>query len=181
MRVTYGRQIALKKFLDGISIETFLPMTEKVQRKGKSVHSKRVPAISNLIFVHTQKKLLDELKHTRAEAEPLRYMTRPVHLSPTSDPFNEIIVVPDKQMLDFIRVASAPDDERTFLTADDLKAHAGASVIIASGPFKGVEGVIKRIHGNRRVVIELAGIGGVCINFIPSKYLIKKDNNADKG
>ena len=39
--------------------------------------------------------------------------------------------------------------------------------------FAGVEGTIKRIHGTRHVVIELNGIGGVCINFIPRSSMIE--------
>lgn len=100
-------------------------------------------------------------------------MTRPVRTD--SGMINEIIVVPDRQMDNFIQVASAPDDQRTFLTVDDLRGKDGASVVISSGPFAGVEGVIKRIKGNRRVVVEIEGIGGVCINFVPSKFIIKKE------
>lgn len=173
MRVTYGREQIVKEFLDTIDVETFLPMTERVRRVGNKIVHEKVAAISNLIFVHSDKKNIDTLKHTRAQAEPLRYMTRPVRTD--YGMINEIIVVPDNQMDNFIHVASAPDDQRTFLTADDLHGHAGDCVVISSGPFAGVEGVIKRIKGNRRVVVEIAGVAGVCINFVPSKFIIKKE------
>ncbi len=140
---------------------------------GNEIVHEKVPAISNLIFVHSDKKTIDTLKHTRAQAEPLRYMTR--HLRADDGIRHEIIIVPDNQMDDFIHVASAPDDQRTFLTADDLHGHAGDCVVISSGPFAGVEGIIKRIKGNRRVVVEIAGVAGVCINFVPSKFIIKKE------
>ncbi len=173
MRVTYGREQIVKEFLDTIDVETFLPMTERVRRVGNKIVHENVPAISNLIFVHSDKKTIDTLKHTRAQAEPLRYMTRPVRTD--CGMINEIIVVPDRQMDNFIQVASAPDDQRTFLTADDLHGHAGDCVVISSGPFAGVEGVIKRIKGNRRVVVEIAGVAGVCINFVPGRFIIRKD------
>lgn len=173
MRVTYGREQIVKEFLDTIDVETFLPMTERVRRVNNRIVHEKVPAISNLIFVHSDKKTIDTLKHTRAQAEPLRYMTR--HLRADDGIRHEIIIVPDNQMDDFIHVASAPDDQRTFLTADDLHGHAGDCVVISSGPFAGVEGIIKRIKGNRRVVVEIEGIGGVCINFVPSKFIIKKE------
>ena len=172
MRVTYGREVHVKEFLDSIAVETFLPMTTRTIRDGNHIRHERVPAIGNLIFIHSQKKNIDNLKHTRIEAEPLRYMTR--HLRADDGIRHEIIIVPDNQMDDFIHVTSAPDDQRTFLTVDDLRGKNGASVVISSGPFAGVEGVIKRIKGNRRVVVEIEGIGGVCINFVPSKFIIKK-------
>ena len=173
MRVTYGREVRVRDFLNSIDVETFLPMTERTRRDGKHIRHERVPAISNLIFIHSEKHNIDILKHSRAEAEPLRYMTRPLR---TDDGIrHEIIIVPDNQMDDFMHVASAPEDQRTFLTADDLRGKDGASVVISSGPFAGVEGVIKRIKGNRRVVVEIDGIGGVCINFVPKAFIIRKD------
>lgn len=171
MRVTYGREVFVKNFLDGEKIETFLPMTDKAWRDGGRIRHKLVPAVSNLLFVRSEKKRLDLLKHTRRDAEPLRYMIRPV--SAERNAMNEIITVPDRQMYNFMKVAEGPEDQRTFLTASDLQGHAGDTVTITSGPFAGVEGVIKRIKGNRRVVVEIEGVAGVCINFVPSKFMIK--------
>lgn len=174
MRVTYGREMRVKAFLDSIDVESFLPMTNKVSKVVGRIRHETVPAISNLIFVHSSLSIINELKHTRQDAEPLRYMTRPITVDKALK--NEIIVVPDKQMDNFIKVASGSDDERTFLSTSDLRGHAGDKVLITNGPFKGVEGVIKRIKGNRRVVVEIAGIAGVCINFVPKSFMISSKN-----
>ena len=171
MRVTYGREMAVKSFLDSINVETFLPMTDHTWREGKSIKHKRVPAISNLIFVHDRRNHITELKHTRREAEPLRYMMRQTVSG--KELVAEVIVVPDRQMDNFMRVAEGPEEQRTFLAAEDLKGHDGARVVITSGPFAGVEGVIKRVKGNKRVTIKIDGVGGVCINFVPKTFILK--------
>ena len=74
-------------------------------------------------------------------------------------------------MQNFIKAASAPEELFTYLTTDDLVGKAGHRVVITSGPFKGVEGIIKRVHGNKRVVIELEGLGGLAINFVPKTLM----------
>lgn len=171
MRVTYGRELSVKTFLDAAQVENFLPMRTAVSKVGHRVVKKRVPALSNLIFVRDTMEHITLLKQTRAEAEPLRYMIR--H---TLDPLHEcdeIIVVPDRQMTNFLRVAAGPEDEYVYLTPLELQGRVQGSVRIVSGPFQGVEGVIKRIHGNKQVVVELEGLGGISIRFVPKHFMVK--------
>lgn len=173
MRVTYGREVAVKAFLDSIGVEAYLPMTEKSWRDGKAIRHKRMPAISNLLFVHDCQKHITQLKHTQREAEPLRYMTKPTGAEKYAS--WEILIVPDRQMENFLKVATGPEEQRTFLKVEEMRGKAGEKVVITSGPFAGVEGVIKRIHGNKHVTVELEGIGGVCINFVPKAFLLKTE------
>lgn len=171
MRVTYGRQIKTKAFLDSLNIENFMPMTTKTIKQDNRIRHKSVPAISNLIFVRHTMNHLNHMKRTMEEAAPLRYMTR--QSVETKDAPLEILTVPDKQMESFIKVASASDDERTYLKPDELTGKTNGKVLIISGPFKGVEGTIKRVHGNKRVVVELESLGGVCINFVPKSTMME--------
>ena len=56
MRVTYGREEKIKEHLDSENIECFLPMCYRfVEKFGKKVQ-KLVPAIDNLIFIHSTKE-----------------------------------------------------------------------------------------------------------------------------
>ena len=171
MRVTYGREQSLKSFLDAVGVENFLPMKTAVSKVGHRIVKKRVPALSNLIFVRDTMEHITQMKQTRAEAEPLRYMVRRA-LDPQHE-CNEVIVVPDKQMDNFLLVAAGPEDEYTYLSPMELQGREQGMVKIVSGPFKGVEGVIKRIHGNKQVVVELEGVGGITIHFVPKNFMMK--------
>lgn len=175
MRITYGRQMKVKPELEALGMEFYLPMKEKVEKKNGHVRHKVVPAISNLIFIHDNQETISQLKQQHGYVSTLRYLVRPNRLDPTIP--GEIIVIPDKQMEEFKRVSSAPSDLITFLTEDDLKGHVHAHVVITSGPFKGVHGVIKRVHGNKHVVVEIEGVAGVCINFVPKDFIIKTSEN----
>ena len=169
MRVTYGREMKVKAFVEAHGVTCFLPMKPQMNCENGKVSHTEVPAISNLLFVNDSFEHILYFKHSCEEAMPLRWMTRPktaAHNAP-----NEVMVVPERQMQNFIKAASAPEELFTYLTTDDLVGKAGHRVVITSGPFKGVEGIIKRVHGNKRVVIELEGLGGLAINFVPKTLM----------
>ena len=172
MRVTYNRQLRVKANLDRLGVENFLPMREHTERRNGRIRHCRRPAISNLIFVRSTMERITKLKHTDPVSALMRYMTRrPVD---RPDAPAEILTVPEREMDNFIKATAGPESEYTYLRPDELRGHEHGRVLICSGPFAGVEGTIKRIHGTRRVVIELNGIGGICINFVPSQSLIKR-------
>lgn len=169
MRVTYHREMKIKSMLDESSIENFVPM-QYVLVETKSEGKKRMlqPAIHNLVFVRSTQETLTHLKMTHKEFAPMRYMMkRP--LDNTQAP--EIMTIPDEQMSNFMKVASIQDDRVFFLNYDELRNNMGKRVRVTDGFFSGVEGIIKRINRNKRVVVQLEGLAAVAIAFIPSSQL----------
>ena len=105
---------------------------------------------------------------TDEDFSPLRYMmTRP--LDPTVRP--SIIHVPDLEMENFMRVASLTDDRVQFLDYASVANKVGRRCIIIQGDLAGLEGTVKRIQGNRHVVVQLEGIIAAALAFIPSAHL----------
>ena len=171
MRVTYNRQLRVKANLDRLGVENFLPMREHTERRNGRIRHCRRPAISNLIFVRSTMERITKLKHTDPVSALMRYMTRrPVD---RPDAPAEILTVPEREMDNFIKATAGPESEYTYLRPDELRGHEHGRVLICSGPFAGVEGTIKRIHGTRHVVIELSNLGGLAINFVPKAYLME--------
>ena len=121
-----------------------------------------MPAINNLIFVHSTKERISELKVSNELLEPLRYM-----IDQTAGEAHTIMTVPDKQMENFMRVASVTDDSVMFLDETTIVGKEGKRVEIMGGPFEGVTGVIRRVKRCKRVVVELEGIACVAIAFVP--------------
>ncbi len=167
MRVTYHRELKIKSLLDELGIENFLPMHyELIETKTGGKKSVLTPAIHNLLFVHSTQERLTELKMTREELSPMRYI-----MKRSLDKQSEILTVPDQQMDNFMRVASVQDDRVMFLDCNNFINKIGQRVKIIDGFFAGVEGVIKRINKNKRVVVQLEGLAAVAIAFIPSSQL----------
>ena len=167
MRVTYSRELKVKAELDRLEIENFLPMTYKViDADTENFHRKLVPAINNLIFVHSSKDQISSLKSTNAVLQPLRYI-----MDRTAQQAHTIMTVPDAQMQNFMRVASKTDDSVMFLNDETVIGKVGKRVLITGGVFDGVTGVIRRVKRCKRVVVELEGIASVAIAFVPSVLL----------
>ena len=168
MRVTYNRELKVKASLEQEGIETFLPVTRKLVERAGHRRFELVPAIHNLLFVHSTREQLTLLKMTDEDFSPLRYMmTRP--LDPTIRP--QVIYVPDHQMQNFIRVASITDDRVLFLDYAAVANKVGRRVIITEGDFAGIEGIVKRVNHNRRVVIQLEGVAAVALAFVTPSHL----------
>ena len=170
MRVTYQREMKVKAELERLGIENFVPMKYKVveSRNQGTTELRRelVPAINNLIFVHSSQERISGLKASNKVLEPLRYM-----MDRTAEKANTILTVPDVQMENFIRVASVTDDSVMFLDEESVVGKEGKRVEIMGGAFEGVTGVIRRVKRCKRVVVELEGIASVAIAFVPAGWL----------
>lgn len=103
-------------------------------------------------------------------------MTRPVPVSGDVGLKREIIRVPDRQMEDFMRVASIDDDRVMFLDYNDFVAGPGRRVKVTEGFFAGVEGTVKRIKNNRHVVVQIEGVAAVAIAYVPAKCLVSVES-----
>ena len=168
MRVTYSREMKVKGEFERLEIENFVPMTYRVVEKQNESDFQRelVPAISNLIFVKSTQEKITELKRTNEVLEPLRYM-----LDYTNGDGPVIMTVGEREMENFMRVASKTDDSVMFLDENTIVGKEGKRVKIMGGAFEGVEGVIRRVKRCKRVVVELEGIASVAIAHVPVGWL----------
>lgn len=167
MRVTYQREMKVKAELDRLGIENFVPMTYKmVDADTDNPCRKLVPAIRNLIFVRSTQERISHLKSSNEALEPLRYM-----IDQTAQQPHTIMTIPDRQMQNFMRVASKSDDSVMFLDDESVVGKEGKRVEIIGGAFEGVTGVIRRVKRCKRVVVEIEGVASVAIAFVPAGLL----------
>jgi transcription antitermination factor NusG len=172
MRVTYSREVAFKEYLDVREIESFIPMRYQECYSGGRKCRKLIPVIHNLVFVYSSKKLLDTIKKEVEDRLPVRYiMDREVHCP---------IVIPEKQMRDFIAVAGTYDEQLIWLDPSTTTYKKGDKVRITGGLFTGVEGELVRIKGDRRVVVSIQGFMAVATAFIHPSLVEKIDPEQEK-
>ena len=160
----------MKAELDRLGIENFVPMRYKVmesQNDGDTeLRRVLVPAINNLIFVRSTQERLSELKRRNEVLEPLRYM-----MDHTVSKEHAIMTVADREMENFMRVASRTDDSVMFLDDETIVGKEGKRVEIMGGAFEGVTGVIRRVKRCKRVVVEIEGVASVAIAWVPVTLL----------
>lgn len=164
-----SRQRKLKALLDeeeGVE-RTYIPM-EFV--KVNDIKMDFAPMVVNFIFVRTTLNQMRQIKADMVHYEPLRFIMHPV-CDEKFQAHNEILTVPDWQMEDFIRVTAEPNEKVIFLDNLDYAFRPSQEVQITDGPYTGVIGRIKRIHGNKCVVLPLQGAMAVAILDVPRKFL----------
>lgn len=171
MRVTYSRELKVKAELERLEIENFIPMTYKLV-DSENPHRELVPAINNLIFVRSTQERISHLKLSNEVLHPLRYM-----LDQTAQKTHTIMTVTDRQMENFMRVASRTDNSVIFLNGENYVGKEGRRVKIIGGIFEGVTGVIRRVKRCKRVVVELEGIASVAIVFVSAVMLKEIPNH----
>ena len=141
IRVTFNREMKVKDDLDLRGIDSFIPMKYVMTtRRGRRV-KKLVPSIHNLIFFHIEPSLMKEYKaNTRL---PIRYIMNPATKKP--------VVVPDKEMQNFIAVAGTYEEQLEYIVPKPGQFTRGDRVRILGGPFEGAEGILKffqsSLHG----------------------------------
>lgn len=165
LRVTYGRELQARDAFDALSIPSFVPMRYEYVVRNHKKERKLVPAVSNLVFAHTQKATLDRLKHTSLPY--LRYIMK--HDGNLSMP----LTVRNDDMENFIRVARQVEEDIRYINPGDYDLKAGEHVRVIGGPFVGTVGTLVKVRGARskRVVVELEGVLHVASTAIPVNWL----------
>ena len=158
IRVSYSRELALKAILDAEKIENFIPMRyEYVIKSGKRVR-RLLPAIHNLVFVHSTRKRIDALKDELESSMPIRFIMNREFCRP--------VVIPDAQMRSIILVAGSHEEAILYVEPAELHLAKGQKVRITGGVFEGVIGEFVRIRHDRRVVVNIEGVMAVATTFI---------------
>lgn len=165
MSAPYRRELKAMDYLQSKGIECFVPMINAIVEKRNGIKQRRqVPAIHNLIFVHSSKAVIQELKRG---VDFLQYRTTPKNGK------NTPIIVPDKQMQQFMAVTQAANDELTYLRPEEVNISQGTKVRLHGGAFDGTEGIFVKVRGkrNRRVVLLIEGVAAVAMAEISTKFI----------
>lgn len=173
LRVSYSRELKLKDFLDSYGLETFIPMQYKRVEKDGQRKRVRVPAVHNLVFVRATYDQIRTIREKSAVHLPFFILYDRATRKP--------LVIPDRQMHNFMLVAGAENESLLYFSADEIPFQKGRRVRVLSGPFAGAVGVMIRLRRDRRVVVEIPGVMAVATTFIHPSFLSFCSDSADSG
>ena len=163
LRVTYCRELKIQTRLLERGLKTFVPMMIKREVKNGKTISKKVSAVKNLLFAYASREEIEAYMLSEGDKPITHFMWDKA----TSQP----IVVPSKQMEDFILVCSESADEIIYLSRISDKLRSGAKVKVKSGPFTGVCGIVVRLRKSRRILVEIPGIMAAASTYVPMEDL----------
>lgn len=143
----------VRKRLDALHVNYFLPMCHDVAwEKGRRV-KKLVPAIRNFIFLRSPVTEIRRLVET--EGIPLFF-----YYSHYSHVQNDALWVNDREMEAFMRAVTAYDRSPHIQPCGNTVLRKGVRIRITSGPLSGIEGVYLQLKRGqkKRLVLTLADL-----------------------
>ena len=172
LRVTYGRIIKAKAFVEAKELEYYVPLRYKEIRKQGKKRIITEPLLPSFLFVHASAEQVDSLlqdKNIKAfenRALLSYYYDHTSHCenAPTKNP---PLIIADTAMDNFIRLTSIHNPHIIPVTSDNIKYKLGDEVVITEGEFKDIHGRVTRIVGQQRVVVELFDGCLVATAYIP--------------
>lgn len=179
LRVSYGRIIKAKAFVEAKELECYVPLRYKEIRKQGKKRIITEPLLPSFLFVHASAEQVDSLLKDKS-IKPLEnrallsyYYDHTSHCekSPTKNP---PLVISDSAMGNFIRITSIHNPHIIPVTSENIKYKLGDEVVITEGEFKDIRGRVARIAGQQRVLVELFDGYLVATAYVP-KNAMKPD------
>ena len=84
---------------------------------------------------------------------------------------NEYLTVPDRQMESFRIIVESRNQDILVSQTEVPQFIEGDSVVVTDGPFAGVEGVVMKYKHQKRVFVQIQGVGIYATAYIPSAFL----------
>ena len=179
MRVSYGRIIKAKAFVEAKGLECYVPLRYKEVRKQGKKRIITEPLLSSFLFVHATAEqvetLLYEIKVSTNEIRNLLsyYFD---HTSQRQDfpDRNPPLTICDEAMKNFIRLTSIKNPHIIPVTSENIMYKLGDEVVVTEGEFIGIHGRVARIAGQQRVVVELFEGCLVATAYVPKEAMRKE-------
>ena len=176
LRVSYGRIIKAKAFVEAKELECYVPLRYKEIRKQGKKRIITEPLLPSFLFVHASAEQVDSLLKDKS-IKPLEnrallsyYYDHTSHCenSPTKNP---PLVISYAAMDNFIRLTSIHNPHIIPVTSENIKYKLGDEVVITKGEFKDIRGRVARIAGQQRVLVELFDGCLVATAYVPTSAL----------
>lgn len=166
VKVFYNRVFDVEHSVEADGMKSYIPLRWEVSSRGGHPVRRRVPAVSSLMFVRASENYMLNLQERFKASRPLMvYFDRETRRPAP---------IPDREMQTFILVTSVDDEGLEYIS--EPPAHdfsTGDRVRVTGGPFAGAEGYIRRIKGDRRLVVTIEGVVAVATAYIPHCFLEK--------
>lgn len=159
LRVSYGRIIKAKNFVEAKGLECYVPLRYKEVRKQGKKRIITEPLLYSFLFVHATAEQVDSLlqdkdiKALENRALLSFYYDHTSHCknAPTKNP---PLVISNTIMDGSIRLTSIHNPHIIPVTSENIKYKLGDEVVITEDKFKNIHGRVARIAGQQRVVVE---------------------------
>ena len=160
LRVSYGRVLKAKEFVETKGLECYVPLRYKEVKKQGKMRIITEPLLSSFLFVHATAEQVETLIHdnkvvTNERGVLLSYcFDHTIHRQDNPN-CNPPLTILDEAMNNFIRLTVIKNPNIIPITSPNIQYKLGDNVVLTEGKFKDIHGRVARIVGQQRVVVEL--------------------------
>ena len=167
LKVFFNKVGLVETYLSQAGVECFVPYEQKTYIRGGRKKKVTVPVLSLAFFCGTEHFARRLQLALRGKVKVYSQQTAtgwmPVPISEREFRVFQLVVSSGAEGLEYFA-----DDAHCFCQ--------GERVRVTDGPFKGAEGYVKRIKGNRRLIVSVHGVCAVATTYIPQCFLVKADS-----
>lgn len=177
LRVSYGRIIKAKTFVEAKGLECYVPMRYKEVRKQGKKRIITEPLLPSFLFVHATYSQVEALcRNNNALVGRTLLSFYYDHTSYREDApdKNPPLTISDSAMDNFIRLTSIKNPHIIPVTSENIMYKFGDEVVVTEGEFIGIHGRVARIAGQQRVVVELFEGCLVATAYVPKEAMRKE-------
>ena len=176
LRVSYGRAIKAKAFVEAKGFECYVPIRYKEVKKHDKKRIITEPLLPSFLFVHALAEQVDSLLQDKSiksleNRALLSYYYDHTALCEKSPTKNPPLVISDSAMNNFIHLTSIHNPHIIPVTSENIKYKLGDEVVITDGEFKDIRGRVARIAGQQRVLVELFDGCLVATAYVPKNAM----------
>ena len=176
LRVSYGRIIKAKAFVEAKGLECYVPLRYKEVRKQVKKRIITEPLLPSFLFVYATAEqveiLLYEIKVSTNESRNLlSYYFDHTSRRQDNPDCNPPLTICYEAMNNFIRLTSIKNPHVIPVTSDNIQFKLGDNVVVTEGEFKNIRGRVARIAGQQRVIVEIFEGCLVASAYIPTSAL----------
>lgn len=165
LKVFYNKVFEIEDLLLKDKIESYIPCETVLVEQGGVKRKIRKPVISSLLFFRSTEK--EAIKLQQCLTNRVMLYTRIIDMK------KQPLAIPEREMNLFMLVSSSGEKGVEYFGDDRKEFHTGERVRVIDGSFKGAEGYIHRIKGNRRLIVSIQGVCAVATSYIPQCFLEK--------
>lgn len=157
---------------DGRIYEPYLPLLRKIVYSNEDFQNptqfiQDIPLDSGLLFV---KMMLKDFR-TLLDMDIPGLTPYYNHFYTNEFGKNDLLIVPEVQMKSFRIIVESGNEHILIDQAKAPKFLKGDDVVVIGGPFAGVEGKVLRFRSQKRVFVELPGLGIFGTAYVPNMWL----------
>lgn len=136
------------KMLKDKGFEVFTPLKDKYVIRHGSRTIVKIPAILDLLFVHSKKEKLDEIERMTSTLQ-YRYVK--------GGYYRQATIVPEKDMQRFINAVNSSESPKFYLPEEITPDMIGKTVIVHGGSLDGYKVPLRKMRGSKikRVFVDL--------------------------